>query len=341
MDAFQSGEVPVHRKRVQYAAKAIQSNPIFQNTPIVSIPGEYKSYSRFSRFISLSIFSNLLNNLPNILFLFKYHIPENAPGTAAGQIHEYVYVYCRCIRFNCSAMFAILTGICRINRYLIGYDNILTLAEWNSRGDLGVPATDRNRQTERMAMLLYFDGIYYSENLTTYPRELGGQPIETLQNKFERQLLAWERVMRYDPADPLSKVSWKWTAKPGAGNDDLAITGLMLVDWSEIIFCKPKYFPFVEKYIMPRRRRNAQLPPPQLPSADRRVPVVVGGNDDGSGGDTTASSRAKKARVSVVSFQDTSHNNKGSNASTTVHKQTMTNDEIRALLAKQLALQIK
>ncbi len=193
----------MQRQRIRHAVRAIQSHPSFRNVPIVSIP-------------------------------------ENAPGNAGPQIHE----------------------------YLLDYENVMTMAEWNARGDLGVPATDRNQQTERMALMLAHGSIYYSKNLATYPRDLGGQALDALQDKFERQLLCWERVMRYDPSDPLSKVSFKWTAKTQAGNDDLAVVGLMLAFWPDVIYTKPRYLQFVQNYIQPRRQLTANLPPVDPPTAD-------------------------------------------------------------------------
>lgn len=101
--------------------------------------------------------------------------------------------------------------------------------EGNSEGTgLGVPATDRNRQTSRMALLLAANGIHYSENLMTYPGP-DAKPVEILKHNFEKQLLCWEKLIDYDETNVHAKVRYKWTAKHAAGNDDLAVAGLMCV----------------------------------------------------------------------------------------------------------------
>lgn len=172
------------------------------------------------------------------------HIPENAPGSAGPHLHE----------------------------HLRDMPNILTMEEYGTKksdgGTLGVPATDRNVQTYQMSMMLSTRAIHYSENCMTYP----GQDMSKIKDKFEFQLLCWERVVEYDPAKPLSNVREKWTGKAGAGNDDLAICGLMLCEWPARFFESPKYSDFIRRFVNSahKRQQNSDMQAVSLPREKRQ-----------------------------------------------------------------------
>jgi hypothetical protein len=127
------------------------------------------------------------------------------------------------------------------------------MAEGNARGDgLGVPATDRNRQTSRMTLMLAAKALHYSENCMTYPG-LGAKPLDQLKHEFEKQLLCWEKIVDYDETDPQAKVRFKWTAKYGnCQNDDLAVAGLQLVYWPEVLYANPVYTQWLAEHVTPR-----------------------------------------------------------------------------------------
>lgn len=159
------------------------------------------------------------------------HIPENAPGSAGPHLHE----------------------------HLRNFPNVFTMEEYGSKksdgGTLGVPATDRNQQTYQMSMMLSTQALHYSENAMTYP----GQQLNPIKDKFEFQLLCWERVVEWDPAKPLSKVKEKWGAKHAAGNDDLAVCGLMLMEWPQRFFQNPKYGDVIRRFISPSYQQRTGL----------------------------------------------------------------------------------
>lgn len=135
--------------------------------------------------------------------------------------------------------------------HLLFYRKVLTMAEGNSRGDaLGVIPTDRNRQTSRTTLMLATNAIHYSENMMTYPGA-DRKPIDELKNQMEKQLLGWEKVIKYDENDPHAKVQYKWTAKHSAGNDDLAVCILMLAYWSTVFYENPMYINWIAQNVTP------------------------------------------------------------------------------------------
>ena len=158
--------------------------------------------------------------------------------------------------------------------HLVHYPKVKTMAEVNSRGDgLGVPATDRNRQTSKMALMLEAHAVHYSEQMMTFPGP-GAKSIDALKNQFEKQLLCWEKVLKMDENDPLAKVAFKWTAKHATEdrNDDLAVTGLMLPYWSSVFYQNPMYTPWIAANVQPRHGAgaNGSIPDAHVPPPAQR-----------------------------------------------------------------------
>lgn len=206
----------------------------------------------------------MLQNHPQFLGVPVVAIPENAPGNAGPHLAD----------------------------HLVSYRGVTTMAEYNKAGThFGVPATDRVDQTLFMVKLLAGGAICYSENAMTCaaffffsaeralrprPNSYPGQSLDALKDKFEQQLLSWERLVKEDPSDPFASVKFKYTAKHScgaspaavvddspllfsrltsrlAGNDDLAVCGVMF-DWA-LKFersDKPSYVQFRKEFILPR-----------------------------------------------------------------------------------------
>lgn len=152
------------------------------------------------------------------------HIPENAPGNAGPQIAE----------------------------YLLDFDDIHTMAEWNAKENtLGVPATDRNAQTEWLTNLLATGGVFFSEDMQCYPK----LTLEEYKDGLCKQALCWERVPEVSK-DPTKPVKWHWSAKNKAGNDDRIVT-LLMMWWSVVFYSKPRYTDFIRRSILPRRMHKS------------------------------------------------------------------------------------
>jgi len=203
------------------------------------------------------------------------HIPENAPGSAGPHLHE----------------------------HLRGFRNVMTMEECGKGEDskLGVPATDRNEQTYQMSMMLSTQAMHYSANCMTFP----GQDLSKIKDKFEFQLLCWERVVEYDPSKPLAKVREKWTAKHAAGNDDLAICGLMLMEWPMRFFQNPKYSDFVRCFISHQQQQQRGV-------GNNGILAVGMPKGPASKGAQLASSAYSRARQRTVeTIQSTGHKTAG------------------------------
>lgn len=198
------------------------------------------------------------------------HIPENAPGSAGPHLAE----------------------------HLRTFHNVITMEECSTKGPygsiLGVPATDRVTQTYQMSMMLSTQAVYYSENCQTYP----GQDLSKLKDKFEFQLLCWERVVEYDPSKPLSKVREKWMSKHAAGNDDLAVCGLMLCEWPERFFQNPKYADWIRTFIT-SSNKNTNNNIQKNPILDLGLPAFMGQNAK-AGSIQTPYSRSKPPKQQSV-----------------------------------------
>jgi len=220
MDAFglKDGNVDMERERVRTAVRLLQNHPKFFGVPVVSMP-------------------------------------ENAPGCVPP--------------FNSISIAHVVWRNAgpHLADHLYKVPGVLTMAEWSKSGShYGVPATDRRDQTLFMSKLLAGHAIYYSENCMTcvfllsrcrdvsrrrasYP----GASLERNKDKFEQQLLSWERLVKEDPSDPFAAVKFKYTAKHVCGNDDLAVCGIMF-DWVERFnrSDKPDYVAFRRAHILPR-----------------------------------------------------------------------------------------
>jgi hypothetical protein len=175
-------------------------------------------------------------------------------------------------------------------QHLVGYPNVLTMRECGtSSGRLGVKYDEETRtlQTTDATILLANGAVFYSENLMTWPEP--GMPLERridlLKEKLEKQLVCWENIVDEDPADPFKKVRRKWTAKLGAGNDDLAVCFVMF--WWHKAFVhssKPEYSTFFQEHVLLRTAeaasgaypsaREAYNPRAHLPAQPRQVSAV-------------------------------------------------------------------
>ncbi len=157
-------------------------------------------------------------------------VVENAPGIVGPEMHEYLLD---------------MAGVC-------------TMREWGSNPDIyGVPphAAIRDRQTVRMENLLSQGLVVYSENCMTYPASGGGRSLGELKRLSGVQLMAWERIVEWNPNKPLMKPKTGWSGKRLAGNDDLAVVFLMACQWPEVFFSdqrSDRYGDFVREYIAPR-----------------------------------------------------------------------------------------
>ena len=142
----------------------------------------------------------------------------------------------------------------QLHKYLMDKPGLITMAEWNSHDDtLGVPSANEHRtiQTENTAHLLAIGGISFSENMRVHP----DIKLDAYQDEMIRQLLGWERVP-IAPKDPTKPVTWHWSAKHTTGNDDSAISLLMLT-YALLLWFLPYFFPRFWPFVFMKKPRYA------------------------------------------------------------------------------------
>lgn len=170
-----------------------------------------------------------IHNMPGLNEPPIVAVVENAPGNVGPEVYEHLMIYPWC----------------------------RTMQEWTASSDIyGVPPHPaiRDRQTGRMEARLAQDLLSFSENCSTYPASLGGQPLDKQKTKFAVQLMGWQRIVEYNRNKPLMKPRVGWGAKQTAGNDDYAVVALMM-DWAEVFFSAERswrYGDWIKEWVTPR-----------------------------------------------------------------------------------------